>query len=140
MIEKRRSIVLSYIPMSKKILVLVFLFSLQSYTGFCDIKLPKLISDGAILQRNVSLTIWGWASPGEKVELSFKNEVYKAEADQDGKWEVVLPPQGEGGPYEMDFRGDNEILLKNILFGDVWLCSGQSNMELTMQRLKDTYP
>jgi len=131
---------LNYTTINKKILFLVFIFTLKSITGFCDIKLPKLISDGAILQRNVSLTIWGWASPGEKVELSFNNGTYNTESDQSGNWQIILPPQGVGGPYEMAFRGDNEILLKNILFGDVWLCSGQSNMELTMQRLRDTYP
>jgi len=126
--------------MNKNILVLVSIFLLKSATGYCDITLPKLISDGAILQRDVNLKIWGWASANEAVELSFKNKAYNTEADHNGNWQFILPPQKEGGPYEMIFKGNNEIVLHNILFGDVWLCSGQSNMELTMQRLKDKYP
>ena len=57
-----------------------------------------------------------------------------------GNWQLILPAQGAGGPYTMDFVATNKISLKNILFGDVWLCSGQSNMELTMSRLRDKYP
>lgn len=108
--------------------------------GFCDIKLPQLISDGAILQRDIELSIWGWASPGEKIDLIFKNTTYSGETDQNGRWEITFPPQEPGGPYKMVIKGDNEIVLSDILFGDVWLCSGQSNMELTMKRLRDTYP
>jgi len=126
--------------MSRKVLVLVSILFLRGSIGLCDIRLPRLISDGAILQREVELNIWGWASAGEKVELVFKNNSYKTEADRNGHWKLILPPQKQGGPYELFFRGDNEIVLRNILFGDVWLCSGQSNMELTMQRLKDQYP
>lgn len=131
---------LSYITMSRKVLVLVSILLLTSSPGFCDISLPRLISDGAILQRDVELKIWGRASAGEKVELVFKNNSYKTEADQKGHWNFTLPPQKEGGPYEMIFKGNNEIVLNDILFGDVWLCAGQSNMELTMQRVKDQYP
>jgi sialate O-acetylesterase len=126
--------------MNRKVLILVSLLFLTNSPGFCDIRLPRLISDGAILQRDVALKIWGWSSAGEKVELSFKNNSYNTEADPNGYWQLILPPQTKGGPYEMIFKGNNEIVLHNILFGDVWLCSGQSNMELTMQRLKDQYP
>ena len=126
--------------MSRKVLVLVSILILIGTSGLCDIRLPRLISDGAILQRDMELNIWGWASPGEKVELVFKNNSYHTEADLNGRWKLILPPQNEGGPYEMTFKGTNELVLQNILFGEVWICSGQSNMELTMQRLKDQYP
>lgn len=119
---------------------LLALLLFKSSLAFCDIKLPRLISDGAILQREVNFDVWGWASPGEKVELSFDGSTFNTEAGQNGEWRISLPPQPAGGPHEMIFKGNNNIVLKNILFGDVWLCSGQSNMELTMERLRDTYP
>lgn len=124
----------------KKIGLFIVLLLFKSAIGYCDIKLPRLISDGAVLQREVSLDIWGWASEGEKITMSLDNKNYEAVANQSGEWQISLPAQTEGGPYEMVFEGNNKIVLKNILFGDLWLCSGQSNMELTMERLKDKYP
>ncbi|KIO51670.1 9-O-acetylesterase [Flavobacterium hibernum] len=102
-------------------------------------KLPRLISDGMILQRDTKVKIWGWASPKEKIQLDFNHKTYKAETNAEGKWTIVLPSQKAGGPYEMTLKGNSTIVLKNILFGDVWVCSGQSNMELPMDRLKDKY-
>jgi sialate O-acetylesterase len=113
---------------------------LITFLSWGQIKLPKLISDGAVLQRDTELKIWGWASPKESVALEFNNSIYKTKADDMGNWQLILPAQGAGGPYTMDFVATNKISLKNILFGDVWLCSGQSNMELTMSRLRDKYP
>ncbi|REG96109.1 sialate O-acetylesterase [Flavobacterium aquicola] len=106
---------------------------------YSQIKLPRLISDGMILQRDVKVNIWGWASPKEKVELDFNHKKYTAVTAEDGKWLITLPSQKAGGPYEMTLKASNTIVLKNILFGDVWLCSGQSNMELPMERLKYKY-
>lgn len=119
------------------ILNLCFLISFLSWG---QIRLPRLISDGAVLQRGTELKLWGWASPKEPVELEFNNSMYKTKADDMGNWQLILPAQGAGGPYTMDFVASNKITLKNIRFGDVWLCSGQSNMELTMRRLQDKYP
>lgn len=104
-----------------------------------QIKLPRLISNNMILQRDTKVKIWGWASPNEKVELEFNHKKYKTATTVDGKWMIILPSQKAGGPYEMIFRASNTIVVKNILFGDVWVCSGQSNMELPMDRLKDKY-
>ncbi|MGB5319478.1 sialate O-acetylesterase [Eudoraea sp.] len=125
--------------MKKTSLLFSFLFLFVSF-GWSQIRLPKLISDGAILQRDAEIKIWGWASPNESIELHFKNKIQHTEADSEGNWYFILGPQMAGGPFEMEFVGNNKITLRNILFGDVWLCSGQSNMELTMQRLKDQYP
>jgi sialate O-acetylesterase len=105
-----------------------------------QIKLPKLISDGMVLQRSETITLWGWASPQEKINLSFKQKTYQTTTDQNGKWAIKLPPQTAGGPYEMTFIASNKVVLKDILFGDVWVCSGQSNMELALDRLIDQYP
>ncbi len=106
---------------------------------FSQIQLPRLISDGMVLQRDTKVRIWGWSSPGEEIELSFNNIQYKTKASEGGSWEIALPPQSAGGPYEMILKGKNEIKVSDILFGDVWICSGQSNMELPMERVKEKY-
>tara|TARA_R110002050_G_scaffold106801_3_gene216892 strand:+ start:37942 stop:39882 length:1941 start_codon:yes stop_codon:yes gene_type:complete len=119
------------------LLVLVLQFPLLQ----CQIKLPKLISDGAVLQRGTDIKIWGWASAEEEIIVKFKNKVYHTKTDNQGKWHVTIPAQKAGGPFKMEFKGHrNTITLNNILIGEVWLCSGQSNMELTMKRLQDHYP
>lgn len=106
--------------------------------SFIDAKitLPTLVSDGMVLQRNQKLNVWGKADAGEKVEVKFLNKNYKTTADQAGNWKITLPEQKAGGPYTMTI---NEITLKDILIGDVWLASGQSNMELPMRRLTPLY-
>ncbi len=114
-------------------------FFLLSVNLFGQIKLPRLISDGVVFQRDTKIKIWGWASAKENIFLTFKEKIYKATADVNGHWEIAIPPQSSGGPFEMTLKGKNEITLHNILFGDVWICSGQSNMELTMHRVKEKY-
>lgn len=123
--------------MKKIIFCITILFSLGM---FSQIKLPRLISDGMVLQRDVSVKIWGWATPNEKIQLDFKNKKYTAITASDGSWSILLPSQKAGGPYRMTLSASNTIVLKNILFGDVWICGGQSNMELPMERLDDKYP
>lgn len=105
-----------------------------------QIRLPKLISDGMVLQRDTELKIWGWASPNEEVSLQFNKKKYNTKANRKGSWIINLPAQKAGGPYEMKFSGKNKIKIENILFGDVWLGTGQSNMVLNMERLKEKYP
>jgi len=100
------------------------------------IKLPALVSDGMVLQRNQKLNVWGKADAGEKVEIKFLNKKYNTTADQAGNWKIMLPEQKAGGPYTMTI---NEITLKDVFIGDVWLASGQSNMELPMRRLTPLY-
>lgn len=117
----------------------LFVLYLLSTSVFAQVQLPKLVSDGMVLQRNQELTVWGWASPGEDVSLTFMNEEYSTSADEEGNWEIKLPPQEAGGPYKMTFEGSNQITVRNILFGDVWVASGQSNMELWMGRVRYTY-
>lgn len=101
------------------------------------IRLPRLVSDKMVLQRDTELKIWGWADPGEKVTVRFKSEHYFTEANQKGEWSVTLPPQKAGGPFIMEV---NEIIIRDILVGDVWLCSGQSNQETPIARLTDKFP
>src|SRR5260221_163160 len=105
-----------------------------------QVKVRRLISDGMVLQREIPIRIWGWASPGEKVTVKFDGETVTGETDDRGKWRVVLSPKKAGGPYVMDINGINHIWLKNIMVGEVWVCSGESNMELPMERVKEKYP
>ncbi len=109
-------------------------------TALCKVRLPLLISDGMVLQRDAEVKIWGWADKGEKITIDFNGKTYSAAVDPDGKWMVTLSPSKAGGPYTMEIDAANHLILKDILVGDVWLCSGQSNMELDMETLKDKYP
>lgn len=110
---------------------------------FSQVRLPSLISNGMILQRDTKLKIWGWAAPGEKVSLMLstdKSKAYTAVANKKGEWTIHLSKQKPGGPYYMKIVASNHIVIDNILIGDVWLCSGQSNMEQTLGgRLKYRY-
>lgn len=108
--------------------------------AFAEIKLPVIFNDGIVLQRDTKLDISGWASFNENVSLTFNGKTYKTKANKTGNWTIELPPQKAGGPFEMLLKGQNEIKVSNILFGDVWLCSGQSNMVLPMERVKEKYP
>ena len=117
------------------LLCLLYCFGIQA-----QIRLPKLISDNIILQRDQAVKIWGWASPEEKITVLFNKKSFKTTTSKNGKWELLLPAQSAGTGYQMVLKGKNEIVIKNIAFGDVWLCSGQSNMTVTMERVKERFP
>ncbi len=114
-----------------------FIFTL-CFTLVCEarVKLPALVSDGMVLQREQPITVWGWADPGEEIILSFLEKDHRVNADASGNWKMILPENKAGGPYSMKI---NEIEIKDILIGDVWLCSGQSNMELPVTRVTDLF-
>ena len=107
------------------ILVMVLVLSHVS----ADVKLPAVISDNMVLQRHVSVPIWGTADPNERVTVTFDKQKVVATADNEGKWSVKLRSLKAGGPYELTVAGKNKIVLKNVMVGDVWVCSGQSNMQ-----------
>src|SRR5690606_25686620 len=111
----------------KRILTFAFIL-LISISSYADVKLPKLISDGVVLQRDTKIPVWGWASPGEKVTVSFQGKKYNTKASAEGNWTITLPKLKAGGPFTMTISGNNTIEVKDILIGDVWLCTGQSNM------------
>lgn len=125
--------------MKNSLIILLTLFSFQINTVAAQIKLPKLISNGMVLQRNEELKIWGWASANESITLKLNSKTYNTKADKYGNWSLLLPKQKVGGPYQMVLEGSNTITISDIMFGDVWVCSGQSNMELPMERLKEKY-
>jgi sialate O-acetylesterase len=122
--------------LKKLIIILSIFIAVESYG---QIRLPKLISDGMVLQRGDSVKIWGWAAESEKISIHFIDSIYNTTADSNGEWSVMLSGLMAGGPYEMQLNASNSITLNDIMIGDVWICSGQSNMELQMQRVSWVY-
>ncbi|HMI01296.1 MAG TPA: sialate O-acetylesterase [Pedobacter sp.] len=98
-----------------------------------NVRLPNVISSNMVLQRNSKVKIWGWSNPNEKISLttSWDNKIYQAEGTRDAGWEVLIETPAAGGPYTIYIKGNNSIVLQNILIGEVWVCSGQSNMEMS---------
>ncbi|MEO5562644.1 MAG: sialate O-acetylesterase, partial [Chitinophagaceae bacterium] len=96
--------------------------------AYSQVTLPALVRDSMILQRDTKLKIWGWATKGEKISIKFNGKTAKTTTGADGKWSVELSPMKAGGPYTMEITGKNKITLKDVLLGDVWFVSGQSNM------------
>ncbi len=97
-----------------------------------DVRMPQIFSDHMVLQRDVALNIWGWADPGERVRVSIAGQRKTTRADRQGNWSVVLEPVKAGGPHTLSVEGKNTIVFSNVLYGEVWLCSGQSNMQWTV--------
>ncbi len=104
-----------------------------SRTACADIRLPRLVGDNMVLQRDAPVRIWGWADPGERVAVAFRDQRRDARADAHGNWSVTLAPLAAGGPDSLRLAGRRAITLSNILVGDVWLASGQSNMQFPLQ-------
>ena len=119
------------------LLGIALLLAMGSQPVMAKVRLPKLVSDKMVLQRDTDLKIWGWADAGEKVTVRLQGNYYETQADKNGNWEVTLPPQQAGGPYLLEV---NEIVIRDVLVGDVWLCSGQSNQETPIHRLTEMFP
>lgn len=121
-------------------IVLTFILLIISITAsLSQVRLPQLISDGMVLQRDTKITIWGSADANEDVTVSFKGRDHKTKASEEGEWSIELPRMKAGGPYIMKVSGTNTVEVKDILIGDVWLCSGQSNMVHQMDIHDVTY-
>ena len=107
---------------------------LLSATGLhADVKLASIFTDNMVLQREQPLRIWGTAAPGEQISVSIGNSSGKTAADENGRWQVELPQQqASTEPLRFEVQGNNRVALQNVLVGEVWLCSGQSNMEWTV--------
>jgi sialate O-acetylesterase len=112
------------------------MFMVLACTANAKLRLPQFIGDGMVLQRDVPVKVWGWARPHEPVVVSYSDSSYTAEADGEGRWEQYLPPQPVGGPHTISVQtADSSVKVRNVLFGDVWLCAGQSNMETPVSRV-----
>ncbi len=122
----------------KKLIPCIFALLLFTIAAHAEVKLPALISNGMVLQRNQNIKLWGWANVGEEITVTFKHQIYRSKAGLDKQWSIIIPPQQAGGPFIMLI---NKIELRDLLIGDVWLCAGQSNMEALMSRpnIKSNY-
>ncbi len=112
-------------------LILTCSLALYFFSGWCNITLPSLVSSDMVLQQNSEIRLWGWAEPLEKVEIrtSWNGEVISTVTDSHANWSIQVMTPEAGGPYEIKISGYNQILLKNVMIGEVWICSGQSNMQ-----------
>lgn len=118
----------------KKYISLLLVVFCCSISMQAQVVMPHIFTDNMVLQRNVLIPVWGWAKPGEKVEVRFNSQVKITKADKSGKWTVKLDAEKAGGPFELSVKAKNTVLFKNVLVGEVWLCSGQSNMEFTVKQ------
>ncbi|BAV08862.1 sialate O-acetylesterase [Filimonas lacunae] len=122
----------------KKVLLIVLplMLFLQARA---NVKLPSIISNNMVLQQQGKVALWGWALPGEKISIltSWNQRTAKVTAGADGKWITYVKTSKAGGPYYIKFTGNNEIKVENVLLGEVWLASGQSNMEFFMAKTKN---
>jgi len=112
----------------------------MAVTASAAVRLPSVVDSHMVLQRDKAISIWGWADPGEDVIVTLDDRKVwtgRAQADSDGRWQVFLPPIAAGGPYTMTVQGANTITLTDILIGELWVCSGQSNMEMGLGVVKD---
>ncbi|MCY7420636.1 MAG: beta galactosidase jelly roll domain-containing protein [Chitinophagaceae bacterium] len=120
---------------SKK-LFLLLVSCFVTVNVFAIVRLPVIFQSNMVLQRDKEVTIWGFADAGEKVEVNFKGQLLKSVAGKNSKWSIKLPATTAGGPYDITVKGKADTVeLHNILFGDVWICGGQSNMQYTLDQI-----
>jgi sialate O-acetylesterase len=111
------------------IILSLILAALQTLSA--QLRLPAIFNDHMVLQRDKSVNVWGWSSKGETIEVSFNGQKVKTKSDAEGNWKVAFKPMVYGGPFELSIQGKSEKkVLRDIWIGDVWICSGQSNMEM----------
>ncbi len=108
-----------------------------TFTVSAEVRLPALFSPNMVLQRGMEVPVWGWADTGEMITVRMAGEERTVRTSSDGTWSIKLSQLPVGGPYEMVIEGTNTITLGNILVGEVWICSGQSNMEMKVAHTKD---
>lgn len=118
----------------KHILITIFVFIFSNSIVFGRIMLPTVFSDNMVLQQNSKVTIWGWSNPTETVKIVASwnnNDTILAKANNHSYWQTSIQTVGAGGPFTLKVLGSTNVELKNIMLGEVWICSGQSNMEIT---------
>jgi len=117
---------------------LLFFLLLWSIAGMSQVVLPPFFNCNMVLQQGIEIPVWGWASPGEKVTVTFEKNTVSTRTSKNGKWRVNLPKMDYGGPYKMTIKGKNFRTIENIMIGEVWVCSGQSNMEFKVSSTKNS--
>ncbi|MDP0497718.1 MAG: sialate O-acetylesterase [Verrucomicrobiota bacterium JB024] len=104
-----------------------------------EVTLPSIFSDHMVLQRELANPVWGWADPGESISVSINGQTQTTTADSDGTWRLVLSPMPAGGPYTLEVLGQSQRkTFSDVLVGEVWICSGQSNMEFRMRAINNS--
>lgn len=111
---------------------LLFLLLFINLVAGAQVTLPPFFNCNMVLQQGMPIPVWGWASPGEKVSVTFNNKTVTTKTGKDGKWKVTLHAMNYGGPHNMVIKGKNLRTIENILIGEVWVCSGQSNMAFNL--------
>jgi sialate O-acetylesterase len=120
-------------PDLSRLLLLVALVLVPSLPAYANAVLSPLFADHMVLQRGAPIHIWGKAAPAETISVTFRNDTRAVSADDIGLWSVYLPPAPAGGPFELTVKGNNTTVLRDVMVGDVWLDSGQSNMEFALK-------
>ena len=115
----------------------VALLALLSIPALAGVTVPSLFSDNMVLQRDRPVRVWGWATPGEEVRVDVAGQKWLALADADGTWKVMIDAMPAGGPHTLVVRGTNTLTFENVMYGDVYVCSGQSNMQFTVREAND---
>lgn len=115
---------------SRSLAIISLLLTAAALPGHAEVRLPKIFASHMVLQQQKPLAIWGWAAPGEQVTVELCGQKAAATAASDGKWRATLAPLQAGGPFKIAVRGRNRIELDDVLVGEVWICCGQSNMEM----------
>jgi sialate O-acetylesterase len=123
--------------MTLKIILIMLTGLLAALSNHAQVKLPGIFGDHMVMQRNQPVPVWGWASPGEKLKIKFNRQFKETYADRYGKWKLMLDPEPAGGPYELSIYGRSTIIFHDVLVGEVWLCSGQSNMEFEVKSVRN---
>ena len=114
-------------PFSSLLMALLLVVA-AFHNSLAEVSVARIFSDHMVLQRGINVPVWGTASPGEKITIEINGLLCTAVAGKDGNWKAYLPVFEAAGPYELMIKGSNEIRFTDVLFGDVWLASGQSNM------------
>lgn len=110
---------------------------LSAATLQAEVRLAGVFGDHMVLQREMAVPVWGWADPGESITVTVGDQSKQATADATGKWMLALDALPAGGPFALTATGSNKVTINDVLVGEVWLCSGQSNMAMTVSRAKD---
>ncbi len=117
--------------------LLVGLVAATAAAKTAPVRLPHVLGDHMVVQQGMEIPVWGWTEPGAEVTVRMGEAEVKTTADADGRWKVALPARKAGGPYTIVVRGANTIELKDVLVGEVWVCSGQSNMQFALRAARD---
>jgi sialate O-acetylesterase len=119
----------------KRILIILFVLFAFNTNMFAKIILPSVFADNMVLQQNSEVAIWGWSDPGETVKIVTSwnsKDTVKVKADNFSAWKTTIKTTNAGGPYSIQILGSSKVELKNVMLGEVWICSGQSNMEMSV--------